>query len=125
MCPVRLVPGLLESFLWYRPGLCQCRFRIGLYLGRSPHLLRLVPYHRQDRSKPAADLLPLSPELVGVGSPHLRRTTAVRVVTEERRVEVGLTHWVGLTYTSVGLTRTCGAPPPYVSSPKSGVLRWG
>ena len=23
-------PGLLGSFLWYRPGLCQCRFRKGL-----------------------------------------------------------------------------------------------
>jgi hypothetical protein len=23
------VQGLLGSFLWYRPGLCQCRFRIG------------------------------------------------------------------------------------------------
>jgi hypothetical protein len=21
-------PGLLGSFLWYRPGLCQCRFRM-------------------------------------------------------------------------------------------------
>jgi hypothetical protein len=28
-------PGLLGSFLWYRPGpLCQCRFRIG-YIGRQ------------------------------------------------------------------------------------------
>jgi hypothetical protein len=23
-------PGLLGGFLWYRPGLCQCRFRMAI-----------------------------------------------------------------------------------------------
>jgi hypothetical protein len=26
---VRRAPALLGSFVWYRPGLCQCRFRMG------------------------------------------------------------------------------------------------
>jgi hypothetical protein len=34
------VPGLLGSFLWYRPGLCQCRFRIAIRacLGLNRHI---------------------------------------------------------------------------------------
>jgi hypothetical protein len=31
--------GLLGSFWWYRPGLCQCRFRVGLNMDKSPDLL--------------------------------------------------------------------------------------
>jgi hypothetical protein len=46
--PVRTPPltrgsaGLLGSFLWYRPGKDQCRFRIGdnLHRPQSPHFLR-------------------------------------------------------------------------------------
>jgi hypothetical protein len=38
-------PGLLGSFVWYRPGLCQCRFRLMKpVLGpKSPDFLRPKP----------------------------------------------------------------------------------
>ena len=40
------VPGLVGSFLWDRPGLCQCRFRMAILacIGpKSPNFRRLVP----------------------------------------------------------------------------------
>jgi hypothetical protein len=36
----RCKPGLLGSFLWYRPGLRQCRFRTGYIGPKSPDFLR-------------------------------------------------------------------------------------
>ena len=43
---VRWAPALLGSFVWYRPGLCQCRFRnaIEACIGpESPNCIGLVP----------------------------------------------------------------------------------
>jgi hypothetical protein len=57
-----VVTGLLGNFVWFRPGLCQCRFRIsykGLYRASiaafTPASAGLAP------PVPAAQLLPISP----------------------------------------------------------------
>jgi hypothetical protein len=53
--PFTNTSGLLGSLLWFRPGLCQCRFRIAQFSPLVP------PKLRQYRSKPAAQLLPIRP----------------------------------------------------------------
>jgi hypothetical protein len=53
--PFTNTSGLLGSLLWFRPGLCQCRFRIAQISPLVP------PKLRQYRSKPAAQLLPIRP----------------------------------------------------------------
>jgi hypothetical protein len=50
--------GLVGRFLWYRPGLCQCRTGYTGIGFKSPKLYR--PELRQYRSNPAAQLLPIS-----------------------------------------------------------------
>ena len=63
-----LQEGCWEVFLWYRPGLCQCRFRSG-YKGLYRAINCLIffgycrPKLRQYRSKPAAQLLRIRPGL--------------------------------------------------------------
>jgi hypothetical protein len=69
LCYPGLGSGLLGSFVWYRPGLCQCRFRIGLnacmglnrpfFSGPKPDLLPAKEFYC--RPRPAAQLLPISP----------------------------------------------------------------
>ena len=61
----RLWAGLLESFLWYRPGLCQCRFRRGckgmstspiVYPEHGPEVLQETPTFGASRLNRARDV---------------------------------------------------------------------
>jgi hypothetical protein len=66
--------GLLGGFVWYRPGLCQCWFRIGwagLHRAKSPNCIRLVLAAPPYRLKPAAQLLPIRPSAMGSTSVQL------------------------------------------------------
>jgi hypothetical protein len=54
--PASCEPGLLGIFLWYRPGLFQCRFDI-TFIGKSPIFSGRIYCH----PRPAVQPLPISP----------------------------------------------------------------
>jgi hypothetical protein len=62
---VGFAAGLLGSFLWYRPGLCQCRFRIPTWACIGLHRQNFSGWYRiyyrpkqlYCRPRPAAQLL--------------------------------------------------------------------
>ena len=56
------VEGQLGIFLWYRPGLCQCRFRVAVKVCIGPES------HNFLRRKP--DLLPSKAEIAVPGRQH-------------------------------------------------------